>query len=265
MLKNNKVLLIALMLVTVSSMTAFAHFQEILPNINIISNTTGANLILSLLFTHPMEDGPVMEMKKPVRFGVQVGDKKTDLLDTLKNKKISGKNTWLSPYTVKRPGDYIFYVEPAPYWEPSEEKMIIHYSKVVVSAFGEESGWDEMVGFPIEIKPLVRPYGLWTGNLFRGIVIKNGKPLPFAEIEVEYVNKGRKVSIPSDPYITQVIKADRNGVFLYAMPKGGWWGFAALVDGDNKMKNPEGKMVDVELGGLMWVSCMDMQEVNSEQ
>jgi cobalt/nickel transport protein len=56
-----------------------------------------------------------------------------------------------------------------------------------------------------------------------------------------------------------VIKADAGGVFSYAMPRAGWWGFAALVDGDRKMANPDGEMVDVELGGLMWVKTVDME------
>ena len=57
--------------------------------------------------------------------------------------------------------------------------MIIHYTKVVVNAMGAEEGWDTLVGFPVEIEPLVRPYGLWTGNAFRGIVKKHGEPVPF--------------------------------------------------------------------------------------
>ncbi len=83
--------------------------------------------------------------------------------------------------------------------------------------------------------------------------------MPFAEVEVEYYSEDGKVKVPSDPFVTQVVKADRNGVFSYVMPKAGWWGFAALIDGDEKMKNPEGKLVDVELGALLWVKTVDMK------
>jgi cobalt/nickel transport protein len=198
-------------------------------------------------------------MDAPKQFGVLVGGKKHDLLSTLQPGKTDGKTTYRSSYAVKAPGDHVFYLEPAPYWEPAEEKMIVHYTKVVVNAFGEEEGWDAAVGFPVEIDPLVRPYGLWTGNLFRGVVKKNGKPVPFAEIEVEYYNEGKAVAIPADPFITQVIKADANGTFAYAMPKAGWWSFAALLDGDEKMPNPDGQAVDVELGALIWIRCADMK------
>jgi len=127
----------------------------------------------------------------------------------------------------------------------------------VVDAFGAEAGWDAMVGFPVEIEPLVRPYGLWTGNLFRGIVRKGGEPVPFAEVEVEWRNDG-SVRPPADPFITQVIKADAAGVFAYAMPRAGWWGFAALVEGDRPMTNPDGELVPVEQGALIWVRTRDM-------
>jgi cobalt/nickel transport protein len=41
------------------------------------------------------------------------------------------------------------------------------------------------------------------------------------------------------------------------MPRAGWWGFAALVSGE-KMKNRAGKLVDCELGGLIWVKTVDV-------
>ncbi len=138
--------------------------------------------------------------------------------------------------------------------------MIIHYTKVVVDYLGAEEGWDAAVGLPLEIEPLARPFGLWTGNCFRGIVKRNGRPVPLAEVEVEYFNAGRRVKLPNDSFSTQVVKADAQGVFCYVMPKAGWWGFAALVAADEKMKAPTGELVDVELGGLMWVKTIDMNE-----
>jgi cobalt/nickel transport protein len=116
-----------------------------------------------------------------------------------------------------------------------------------------------MVGFPIEIEPLVRPNGLWTGNCFRGVVTKGGKPVPFAPVEVEYRNAGKKVAAPCDAFVTQRLKADAGGVFCYTMPRAGWWGFAALAGGDEKMTAPDGRKADVELGGLIWVRATDMK------
>ncbi len=237
---------------------AHAHFQEIIPSADIVPDGGDRTVTLDLTFTHPMEMGPVMEMGQPAQFGVLADGKKQDLKARLAAvKKGDGKTAYSASYKIGAPGDYVFYVEPAPYWEPAEGKYIIHYAKVVVD-FGSGEGWDRMVGLPVEIEPLVRPYGVWTGNLFRGVVRKNGKAVPFAEIEVEWRNDG-SVAAPADPFVTQVIKADASGQFSYAMPRAGWWGFAALIDGDKPMTAPDGKPAKVELGGLIWVKAVDMK------
>jgi cobalt/nickel transport protein len=160
-------------------------------------------------------------------------------------------------HALAEPGAAIFFVEPQPYWEPAEGKYIVHYAKVVVDSYASGEGWDELVGLPVEIRPLTRPTGLWTGNVFSGVVLKDGAPVPFAEVEVEFINDG-SVTPPNDAFVTQVITADANGTFTYAMPRGGWWGFAALIEGDTPMTSPEGEQVPVENGALMWVKATDM-------
>jgi cobalt/nickel transport protein len=238
---------------------AGAHFQVLLPSTDVVSAQDGKLLNLDILFTHPMQQGPVMAMGTPQKFGVLVEGKKRDLANQLRSRQISGKAAYTAAVEVSAPGDYLFFIEPAPYWEPAERKMIIHYTKVVVDVLGAEEGWDAMVGFPIEIQPLTRPFGLWAGNCFRGVVMKEGKPSPFATVEVEYYNSPKRVKIPNDAFATQVVKADAAGVFCYTMPRPGWWGFAALCEGPEKLKNPQGQSVDVELGGLMWIKTVDME------
>ncbi|AFL73195.1 DUF4198 domain-containing protein [Thiocystis violascens] len=239
------------------SASAPAHFQELIPAVEIVTIKSGNPVVLQLQFTHPMERGPAMDMGKPARFGVLGPAGQEDLLASLTAREVEGKQAYAAEYRVKQPGDHVFFVEPAPYWEPAEGVMIVHYTKVVVDAFGAGEGWDAEVGLPVEIVPLTRPYGLWTGNLFSGIVKQSGQPVPFAEIEVEWRNDG-SVTPPADAFITQVVKADSNGVFHYAMPRAGWWGFAALLEGETPMKNPEGKEVPVEAGALIWVRARDM-------
>jgi len=249
---------VAAIVVGWSAIPADAHFQVLIPSRDVVSAGEGRTVDLEIVFTHPMEGGPAMEMGTPRRFGMMVAGRKHDLRQSLVPKKVDGSTAYAASVRLARPGDHVFYLEPAPYWEPAEGKMIVHYTKVVVDFMGMETGWDAMVGFPVEIEPLVRPYGLWTGNTFRGIVRRDGRPVPFAEVEVEYHNEGGRVRPPNDAFVTQTIKADAHGVFSYTMPKAGWWGFAALVDGDEKMNNPEGDPVDVELGGLIWVKTVDM-------
>lgn len=238
-------------------LTAEGHFQALLPSTDLAGQTT-RTIDFDIRFTHPMEGGPVMNMGVPAQFGVVLNGEKKDLKNNLTERRLKNARIFTASYTVKAPGDHLFFIEPAPYWEPAEGKWIIHYTKVIINAFGAEEGWDTPVGLPVEIKPLTRPYGLWTGNLFRGIVTRDGKPVPFAEIEVEYWNPQGEVELPDDVFVTQVIKADANGVFSYAMPRAGWWAFAALIDGEGRPA-PDGSPAGVELGGLIWIRCVDMR------
>lgn len=238
-----------------SALPAAAHFQEIIPSADVLPE--GGRVTLDLLFTHPVEGAPVMEMRRPVRVGMVANGKDTDLTGSIVPHPVKGGAGWQVPADLTEPGAAVFYVRPQPYWEPAEQKYIVHYAKVVVDSYASGEGWDALVGLPVEIAPLTRPTGLWTGNLFTGTVLKNGKPVPGAEVEVEFVNDGR-VDPPNDAFVTQVLKADANGTFSYAMPLAGWWGFAALVGGDTPMTSPEGKPVPVEEGGLIWVKATDM-------
>ena len=235
---------------------ANAHFGMIIPSNDMITKDDSKNITLKIQFIHPME-GDYMNMAKPVQFGVMIQGKKIDLLDKLQEKIVKDCITWEANYQAKRPGDYVFYVEPQPYWEPAEDCFIIHYTKVIVNALGLELGWDEEVDLKTEIVPLTRPYGLWTGNVFQGIVKVNGEPVSYAEVEVEYYNQDGKVKWSADPMITQVIKADQNGVFTYAMPQAGWWGFAALNEDEEKIKH-NGEEKSVEIGAVLWVRTYNM-------
>ncbi len=237
---------------------ADAHFGGIIPSDDIVTQEDSKTITLEIKFFHPME-GDYMEMEKPVSFGVMHMGTNSDLLATLVEKKTQGFSTWESSYKINRPGDYTFYVEPKPYWEPAEDCYIIHYTKVCVDALGLEEGWDDEIGLETEIVPLVRPYGLWTGNVFSGIVKVKGRPVPFAEVEVEYYNRDGRITPSADPYITQVIKADKNGVFSYAMPRAGWWAFAALNEASWTMKDPDGNRKPIEIGAVYWVRTRDMK------
>jgi cobalt/nickel transport protein len=199
-----------------------------------------------------------MDMAKPRSFGVMSGGSRENLLGTLKPIRVMNKAAWSSQYTFRKPGVYIFYVDPEPYWEPAEDTFIIHYTKVVVPAFGDEEGWDKEVGQKIEIVPLTRPFGLYAGNVFQGIVKVDGKPLPYGEVEIEFYNRESKVEAPTEYMATQVVKTDGNGVFTYAAPRAGWWGFAALTTASFKLKK-DGKDKPVEIGGVIWVYFNDWQ------
>lgn len=235
-----------------------AHFGMVIPSDQMVVQGKNSTIRLDLLFWHPFE-GIGMNLAKPAKFGVIHDGKITDLMGTLIPGKTREFDTWKSEFTVKKPGIYTFFMEPRPYWESSEDCFIIHYTKVVVAAFGDDEGWDKALGLKTEIVPLSRPFGLYAGNVFQGIVKLNGKPVPYAKVEVEYYNKDDRFQAPNDYMVAQTIKADSNGVFTYAVPRSGWWGFAALNKSDKKLKH-EGKDKDVELGAVIWVQFLDMMQ-----
>ncbi|MBE9574286.1 MAG: DUF4198 domain-containing protein [Proteobacteria bacterium] len=250
-MKKLFILIIMSIFFSSSAGVALAHFGMLIPSDSMVMQNDNRTINVKLSFSHPFE-GEGMELVEPVVFGVMANGKKADLLKTLRKTKLMGHTAWETSYTIKRPGVYMFYMEPKPYWEPAEDCYIVHYTKTVVTAFGDDEGWDQEIGLKTEIVPLSKPYGLYTGNVFQGIVKMDGKPVPFGEVEVEYYNKDRKAQAPTDYMVTQTIKADANGVFTYSAPKAGWWGFAALNTSDKKIK---GK--NVEIGAVLWVRFHD--------
>jgi cobalt/nickel transport protein len=232
-----------------------AHFGMIIPSDSMVMQGDKKTVELELSFSHPFE-GQGMEMARPKKFALHANGKKQDLLADLKKARVMGHTAWLAQYKIIRPGVYAFYMEPEPYWEPAEDSFIIHYTKTVITAFGDDEGWDAEIGLKTEIVPLSKPFGLYAGNVFQGIVKRDGKPVPFAEVEVEYYNKGAKIKAPTAYMTTQTIKADQNGVFTYAVPVSGWWGFAALSQADFTLEHA-GEKKDVELGAVIWVEFHD--------
>ena len=224
-----------------------AHFLTLLPKTDTVTNKQQSNLNLKAMFIHPFEQTG-MHMVKPE--GIFVNSKE----NKLKSKAIKefDNQAWETNYKIKRPGVYKFFTIPKPYFEPSEGKFIKHIPKVIVSAYGLESGWDEPVGLDYEIIPLVKPFALYSGNMFQGKVLHKGKVAKNVEVEVELYNEfGLKA--PTDAHITQVVKTDENGVFSFVMNHKGWWGFAALIE--EGTKEHEGKNYPVENGALLWLKA----------
>lgn len=255
---NLRIFTISMLFVIVPSIAALAHFGMVIPSDSMVMQNDKRQIRLQLSFSHPFEMIG-MDLQKPKVFSVFANGKNLDLLRSLKQNKLMDHQSWYADYRVARPSSHVFYMEPTPYWEPMEDCFIIHYTKTVVAAFGDSENWDKELGLKSEIVPLAKPFGLYAGNLFQGIVKLDGKPVPFAEIEVEYYNRSKKAKAPTDYMIAQTIKADGNGVFSYTVPKSGWWGFAALNTADFKLKY-KGEPKDVEVGAVIWVEFHDWNE-----
>ena len=243
---------ISIILVTLTlAAQAWSHFGMVIPSDTMVMQDDNRNVTVALSFSHPFEMVG-MDLVKPKVFNVVVAGKQQDLKGSLEAIRIMDHQAWQAQYPLKRPGVYTFFMEPEPYWEPAEDSFIIHYTKTVVTAFGDDEGWDAELGLKTEIVPLAKPFGLYAGNVFQGIVKLDGKAVPFAEVEVEYYNRHQKYKAPTDYMITQTIKADGDGVFTYAAPVSGWWGFAALNSAGYQLPH-QGENKDVELGAVIWV------------
>ena len=238
-------------------LTASAHFGMVIPSDPMVMSGEDKTVHVHLRFWHPFEDHG-MELVKPKVFAVRHDGRDEDLLGKLVEGKVNDHMVWDTDYKLSRPGLYVFHMEPEPYWEPAEDCFIIHITKSYVTGFGEEEGWDEPLGLKAEIVPLSKPYGLYAGNVFQGVVLRDGKPVPGAEVEVEYWCESGPGETESDVMITQTIKADPNGVITYAAPKAGWWGFAALGEADFTLPH-DGEDKGVEIGAVIWVRFYDMK------
>lgn len=237
---------------------ALAHYGMVIPSDSMVLQGENKKISITFSFSHPFEKHG-MNLERPKTVQVFTPNGKESLKRKLKKTNVMEHKAWKTLYNINRPGIYQFVMEPEPYWEPAEDCFIIHYTKTVVTAFEDDEGWDKEIGLKTEIVPLSKPFGLYAGNLFQGIVKLNGKPVPYAEVEVEFYNENGKSHAPTPYMITQTIKADKNGVFSYAVPKAGWWGFAALNTADFKLRH-NGQKKDVELGAVIWVKFHDWQK-----
>lgn len=198
----------------------------------------------------------------PKRFAVQHLGEQTDLLPALKfapgsdAKVLRGAAASHAGFTGKRPGDYTFSLESLPRLDTAAEEFTVFLAKMCVNVGGLEEGWDEPVGLEAEIVPLSRPYGLWSGNLFSGQVLLDGEQAPYAEISVVFLGPDPAIpltpAVPAGPYLVQKVRADASGIFHYAMPRAGWWGFAATIEANRTVKK-DGTDWPVTLVSSYWV------------
>ncbi len=248
------------------SMTGFcaAHVQMLYTPESAL--TKGGEIPLKVVFSHPFEGNPTMKMEQPEQFFSVHKKKKKDLLSTLKPIQWQGlgntADAFSTRYRIRGLGDWIFVLVPTPYYETTGGGYIQQMTKMVVNAGGLPTDWDTELGLPAEIVPLDKPYAIWEGGVFRGVVKSEGKPVPFAELEMEFLNhaldiannsfdKKEILTAPQDSFVTMGLKADSQGTFVVALPKAGWWGICARGVGPEKECN--GKKLSQD--AVIWVQA----------
>ncbi|SMR82182.1 cobalt/nickel transport protein [Aliiroseovarius halocynthiae] len=222
---------------------------------------------MGLIFWHPMENGHAMDMATPQEFFMIHNGEKTDLMDHVAPATFKGKHNESAAFTasvpVKRSGDYVVVTVPAPYYEESEDIFIQQITKSMLNRNGLPTDWDQPAGLPTEILPLNKPYNVVVGSTFSGVVLADGKPVPGAEIEIEYMAAEPDLTafaatdntVGAMPGGTIVALTDANGVFTFGIPKAGNWGFAALGSGPSK--EHEGK--ELSQDAVLWINATELK------
>ncbi|MBK5947632.1 nickel transporter [Rhodobacter veldkampii DSM 11550] len=252
--------LIALMLAT----PAAAHFQLIYnPDSNL---EKPADLPFKLIFWHPMENGHAMDMGQPESFFYVFKGEKTDLTGALTPFTFKGAGNealgFEAVVPVKRNGDYLLGLIPAPYYEASEDIFIQQITKTYLNKGGIPTGWDQALGLPVEIVPLNKPTNIIAGSTFSGQLLSDGQPVAGAEIEIEYLaaapdmatNTAGPATVSPMPGGAIVAVTDADGVFTFGIPRAGFWGFAALGVGPDT--EHEGK--ELSQDAVIWVRAYDL-------
>ena len=271
-------LLAVFLLFSVTS--AFAHFQLIYTPESKISEDA-KQVDFKMVFTHPFDAGHTMDIGKNEagdvkgfeEFFIVHKGKKTDALPGLKKSEFTSlENSGVAfdfslnkDFGFRGGGDWVMVAIPHPYYEGAEDIYIQQATKVMINKSDIATDWAERCapGFP-EIMPLVKPYDVWTGGLFSGVVLDgSGNPVPFAEIEVEYMNydvdmnaskfTGEK-KIKKEGHGAAVILANAEGRFDFIPPKPGYWGFAALGAGGDL--SFDGK--ELSQDAVIWIEAYEI-------
>lgn len=257
--------------------TSEAHFQLLYTPEAALNES--AALPLALVFSHPFDNGFTMDMGEPEAFyvvsqrGPEAERVETDLTEYLEPIVWAGLENEARAYLANPPrrvtrslGDYTYVLRPAPYYEAQEDKYIQQITKTVVNVGGIPGAWDEPLGLPVEIVPLDKPYANWVGGVFRAVVLAGGKPVPHAEIEIEYLNHEPEIearrfnpdgrtTAPQGSFVTLSIRADANGQVIIGLPAAGWWGICALNLDDDELSY-QGK--PLSLDAVLWVKATSM-------
>lgn len=162
-----KIACMAVALLMCLSGRAEAQFSMLIPSSSTVMEDKESSLKLDVFSAYPMEMRG-LDMQQPKSLGIRPGG-----LSMRSNSPVCTSLPWsLPPISILR------------------KTASSSNTKTVVAAFGDEKGWDVPLGLKMEIIPLTRPFANYSGNIFQGRVLLDGKPVPGAEVEVEYYNRG---------------------------------------------------------------------------
>lgn len=267
--------LIFSIIIPLLSTNLFAHFQMLYTPT--LALNKGKTIQVRQVFTHPFEDKYTLDMGKQhdtketlavEDFYVMIRNKKKDLRSNLKEIQFKGNTNsgkaYALKYKARKMGDHILVLKTAPFYEETQDYYIQQIVKTIVNVAGAPTSWYKELNLEAEIVPLTKPYAIWEGSNFTGIVKAKGKVVPYANIDITYLNReidiknnqmGKdKIIAPHNSFITLGMKANKDGEFTFTIPKAGFWGFSA--QDLNKDKKFKGKKLKQD--ALIWVEAKPM-------
>lgn len=184
---------------------------------------------------------------------------RSEHLSTLEETTAYDAPAWTTEVALPHAGVYQFIVETKPAWTPVDNRFVQHTAKALHSGQGSTIYWDQSAGLDFEIIPLSRPFELCVGMSFSGQVLRAGKPLAGAFVEAAWLppdNAAQRKRAGKPPYTPmQEIRTTDNGVFTLTLPWAGWWGFSAVVQGGDPLRDPSGQMKPVDRKTTLWVKA----------
>ncbi|HVR74745.1 MAG TPA: DUF4198 domain-containing protein, partial [Planctomycetota bacterium] len=209
-------LFLALVLLAAASSPLSAHYHILLPASPAVR--PGEPVPLELSYGHPFEHS--LESLKPPISAKVYPPGAPDGVDLLRDRAAGEREAEKKGHRllcpIDRRGDHIVVVEAAPIFDASERVITRDHVKVIVHVRSQD-GWDRRVGQPLELVPLVRPYGLRPGWVFQAAAFLDGEPLAGAEVEMERYNAEPPPSspgaagLPEDEFITRTSRTAAGG------------------------------------------------------
>lgn len=92
-------------------------------------------------------------------------------------------------------------------------------AKSIILVDGNSDGFDKPTGLPLEVVPLSEPFGYQPGKPYRLRLLRDGKPLPNAQIKAQLQGKKR--------YLLTAV-SDAQGEVAISLPEAGVWLFSAV-------------------------------------
>ncbi len=194
-----------------------------------------------ILFRGEPFQGIIYDLKPPKAF-INTPDHQTAPV-TLSRIQIKDYQTGLKRYaflltfTPIKKGDHYLCLISQEHYLPELNEVWQEFTKVPLHV-EEESSWDRPVGLKLEIIPLIRPYGLMSGQIFRGKLLYEDRPAPGVLIQITRYHGVfiPRNAIPRDafgnpnyPLMYLSVKTDENGYFSVSLNQPGWWLISARM------------------------------------